>query len=98
GLHSERGAFADFAGGSIRVEIWNAVGQGDIAVATDTPAGSLLQSRIEVPFDGLEVAGTAPADATLFLRGGAVAGGASGALSPQAGVTAGADTTAAPDI
>lgn len=96
GLHSERGAFADFAGGSIRVEIWNAIGQGDITVATDTPAS--LPSRIEVPFDDLQVAGTVAADGMLFLRGGAVAGGESGALSPQAGVTAGADTTAAPDI
>ena len=93
GLHSERGDFQDFTGGSIKVEIWNAIGDGDIMVATDTPAGDLPQSKIQVPFSNLQVAGTTGAVDALYLRGGAVAGGAPSALSPQAGTAITIDTT-----
>ncbi|MBT5414324.1 MAG: hypothetical protein HOK81_06965, partial [Rhodospirillaceae bacterium] len=98
GLYSERGDFQDFVDGSIKVEVWNAIGDGDIVVATDTPAGDLLQSKIEVPFSDLQVAGTTGAVDALYLRGGAIAGEALGALSPQAGTAISSDTTASQDF
>ena len=98
GLDSERGDFDNFAGGSIRVEIWNAIGEGDITVATDTPADDQFPLNIDVPFDGLEAGGTTVVDGTLFLRDGAVAVEMPGALSPETGNVASADSTAVPDI
>ena len=98
GPDRERGDFADFEGGSIQVEIWNAIGEGDISVATDTPANAELPSTIHVPFNGLEAGGTPVVGGTLFLRDGAVAGEAPGALSTEAGAAVSEDSTAAPDV
>ncbi|MGY8996291.1 MAG: hypothetical protein ACKVH7_07620, partial [Alphaproteobacteria bacterium] len=98
GLDRQRGDFADFEGGSIQVEIWNAIGEGDITVATDTPVDAEQPSIIHVPFNGLTSGGTPVVDGTLFLRDGAIAGDVSGVLSTEAGAAVSEDSTAAPDI
>lgn len=95
GLWSGSGDFRDFADGSVKVEVWNAIGDGYPSVRTDAPDGDPLQARLELPFDGLTADG---ADAsTLYLRGGAEAGGAAGALSTQAGAAASVDSLEPPE-
>lgn len=44
GLHSSSGSLASFANGKVRVEIWNAIGNGP------TTLGTASQSHVRLPF------------------------------------------------
>lgn len=63
GLQSASGAFADFRGGSIKFEIWSALGSWPIDVRVGTPAGQASQSRLDVPFAFSAAPTPAPAPA-----------------------------------
>lgn len=51
GVQSISGAFANFTGGSVRFEVWSALGNWPIDIRTSVPAGQPDQSRVRVPFD-----------------------------------------------
>lgn len=89
GMSSQSGAMADFTGGSVKLEIWNAIGDGAPAVRVDAPVGDPAQATVTLPFDNLRTAAGATAGA-LYLRDGATAGAPS-ALSPVAGSVATVD-------
>lgn len=88
-LVSATGAMADMKGGSVKVELWRANGDGDIQVRTNDAA-----SYVQLPFSNLTAAdGAMVVDGKLFLQGGAKAGGdASGLVLAPVGSPA-YDTT-----
>ena len=45
GFHSSTGTFANLAGGTVRVEVWNAIGSTPVTVGTGN------QSRVVLPFN-----------------------------------------------
>jgi endoglucanase Acf2 len=81
GLSSQSGTMADFANGSVKVELWNAIGEGTPGLRVDAPAGDSNQATLSLPFADL---------GTLYFRGGATADTPS-VLSTQPGSVAGAD-------
>lgn len=82
GLASQTGAMANLANGSVKLEIWNAIGDGTPSVRVDAPAGDSHQATLTLPFSNLP--------ATLYLRDGATAATPS-VLATQPGTTAGID-------
>lgn len=93
GLSSQSGAMANFANGSVKVELWNAIGAGTPEVRVDAPAGDPNQATLTLPFSHLTAAG-GQAATTLYLRDGATVGTPS-VLSPQPGSAAGVDVIGA---
>ena len=49
GLREAVGAFSDFAGGTLQLEVWNTFGGADVAMLTDATAAG-VQSWIRIPF------------------------------------------------
>lgn len=94
GLSSSGGAMADFINGSVTMEVWNAIGEGQPAVRVDAPAGGGNVAFLTLPFDHL-VTAEGQGASTLYLRDGAVSGGAAAALSPLAGASASTDVMGA---
>ncbi|MDQ0314756.1 glycosyl hydrolase [Amorphus orientalis] len=90
GQSSATGAFQEFQNGSVKLELWNSIGDGTLALRTDTPADDPLASYVDLPFDGT-------AGARLYVRDGASAGGPAGALSPLPGSAPATDDTAVPE-
>ena len=50
-LRHAEGEFANFTGGTVQLEVWNAFGSGDVALLTD--AGDGPQSLLRIPFANL---------------------------------------------
>jgi endoglucanase Acf2 len=94
GTTSTGGAMANFVNGSVTMEVWNAIGDGEPEVRVDAPAGDPNVASLTPPFDHLVTASGEPAG-TLYLRDGAVSGGESGALSPVPGAAATTDVMGA---
>lgn len=102
GLRSATGAFANLKNGSIKLEVWNAIGQAPVLLRVNASAGDMLQSQLTIPFAATtptNPSSTPPAPAptpvgnTLYLsRAGTP--GAAGALSSQPGTGAQVDTIA----
>lgn len=70
-LISATGQMADMKGGSVKVELWRANGDGDIQVRTNDAS-----SYVDLPFSNLVTAdGQSILDGKLYLEGGAKAGG-----------------------
>jgi len=89
GLSSQSGAMADFVHGSVKLEIWNAIGDSTPGVRVDAPMGDPNQATVALPFANLTAAGDA-AGGTLYLRSGATSSTPS-VLSTSAGNAAGVD-------
>ena len=89
GLSAASGEMADMAGGSIKVELWRAIGDGTFEVETGS-----AQSYVDLPFANLTVDGTPAGEGKLYLQGGAVVGGQAGGLAVAPGAAAAADSTA----
>jgi endoglucanase Acf2 len=51
GIRAVSGSYADFRGGSVRLEVWNAIGTSAVALRTDASSAEGLQSRLVIPFD-----------------------------------------------
>ena len=82
GLASQTGAMADLANGAVKLEIWNAIGEGTPQLRVDAPAGEAHQATLTLPFSGLAT--------TLYLRDGAT-GSAPAVLATQPGTVAAVD-------
>ncbi len=82
GLTSQTGAMANLANGSVKLEIWNAIGDGTPAIRVDAPDGDPNQATLSLPFSNLP--------ATLYLRDGA-AGDIASVLAAQPGAVATVD-------
>ena len=88
GLAAATGALRDLAGGSVTLELWNAIGSGVVSVKTDAPAGA-DPAWLRLPYLTLaDDAGATLRD--LYLRGTPEAGGAATALSGTPGSAAAA--------
>ncbi len=53
GLHSSTGSFADFRSGSVKTEIWNAIGRSAVTLRTGATATGGQQSLLRLPFKNL---------------------------------------------
>lgn len=53
GLTSATGSFADFQNGSVKLEVWNAIGNSTVALRTDASSTNGQQSVLQVPFTNL---------------------------------------------
>jgi hypothetical protein len=53
GVKSMTGSFANFTNGSIKVEIWNAIGTAPVSLRTNASASNGQQSTIQIPFTNL---------------------------------------------
>jgi hypothetical protein len=49
-FQSATGSFANLSGGKVRVELWNALGNGPVKLRTGAPAADANVSRIALPF------------------------------------------------
>ncbi|MDG2520473.1 glycosyl hydrolase [Caulobacter segnis] len=87
GLKKTTGAMRDMTNGTIKLEVWQALGTGDITLKTDS-----ADSWIDPPLSGLTIDGKA-VDGPLFVRGGATPGDDQSALAPTPGDAPGSDTT-----
>lgn len=50
GLRDATGTFANLVNGSVKVEVWNAIGQAPVSLRVDASASDGLQSQIAIPF------------------------------------------------
>lgn len=50
GLRSSTGAFANLTNGSVKIEIWNAIGQAPVLLRVNASASDGLQSQIAIPY------------------------------------------------
>ncbi len=89
GLFSQSGAMADMVGGSVKVELWRAIGDGHFSVQADS-----ADSFVDLPFANLTVDGAPANGGRLFLQGGAAVGGDGGALATAPGAAPSVDSTA----
>ncbi len=55
GLASSSGTFADLTNGSVKVELWSAIGNADSTIRTSAAASDGQQSVLVIPFNGLSV-------------------------------------------
>lgn len=81
GIQFSTGAFADFQGGSIKFEVWSALGNWPIAIRTGVPSGQPNQSRVSVPFDF----STTPDPGSGGTGGGTAPGGEGGGTGSTGG-------------
>ncbi len=89
GLASSTGTMADMKNGTVAVQVWKRMGNGDLSLVTNS-----ANSSVTVPFDNLTTSGgQAASGGTLYLQGGAQAGGASSTLATAPTGTPGEDTT-----
>ena len=88
GLSSQTGTMAELVNGAVKLEVWNAIGDGTPAVRVDAPNGDANQATLALPFTDLTAAGESAA--TLHLRDGASVGTPS-VLSTRPGAAAAVD-------
>ncbi|AVQ03177.1 hypothetical protein B7G68_15765 [Caulobacter segnis] len=88
---SATGAMADMKNGSVKVELWRANGVDDVLVRTNDAA-----SYVKLPYANLTSADGAATDGTLYLGGGAKAGGDPAKLATAVSGEAVYDTTKVP--
>jgi hypothetical protein len=55
GLVSSVGEFENLDGGSVQIDVWNVIGNADVALLTDTLDGEPTQAVLTIPFDDLWV-------------------------------------------
>ncbi|MGI3899938.1 MAG: glycosyl hydrolase [Janthinobacterium lividum] len=82
------GPMQDMNGGSVKVEMWQANGTGNVSVATNRAS-----SYIALPYSNLTTPAGSSTSGNLYLQGGAVPGGQQSALALTPGSTPGKDNT-----
>ena len=65
GLGSATGSFANLVNGTVKVELWNAIGKAPVSLRTDASATDGQQSKIQIPFTMASTTGATGADLAL---------------------------------